>query len=162
MLLRSLSIALAGITLTFGAIGTTQAQSIAGSLSDSQLRSKTMQVKQNKSRWNYNRQREGLDLMIAQNNSVSNCEEWAKLVPDDHPQLNPYIFKALYDIAQFGTIYQRTRLGQNIHPNDRDYYNRLKEKADEAIKFCSPSVIGAVPSNYKINASSNIAGGRRW
>ena len=94
MLLRSkLSTALLSIALTFGAIGTTQAQSIAGSLSDSQLRIKTMEVKQNKSRWNYNRQREGLDLMIAQNNSVSNCDEWAKLVPDDHPQLNPYIFK---------------------------------------------------------------------
>lgn len=163
MLLRTkLSIALAGIALAFGVSSTTQAQSITGGthLSDGQLRSKTVEVRQNKSRWNFNRQQQGLDLMMSQNNNARNCHNWATLVPEDHPQLNPYIFKALYDIAQFGTIHQRTRLGQNIHPNDRDHYNRLKEKADKAMAFCSPNVIGAVPSNHIINANPNIAGGR--
>lgn len=160
---RKLLVILASMTV-LGLSATAQAQQggITGGthLSDGQRRSKTMQVKQNKSRWNYSRQMNGLNLMMSQNNNARNCYNWAENVPEDHPQLNPYVFKALYDIAQFGTLYERTRLGQNIHPNDRNHYNRLRDKANEAMAFCSPNVIGAVPSNYMINANPNIAGGR--
>lgn len=76
MLLRTkLSIALAGMALAFGVSSTAQAQSITGGthLSDGQLRSKTIEVRQNKSRWNYSRQMNGLNLMMSQNNNVRNC-----------------------------------------------------------------------------------------
>ncbi|PMR71772.1 hypothetical protein [Billgrantia endophytica] len=150
MLLKiKLSIALA---LALGVSSTAQAQSMAGDLTDNELRQNAMQVKQNKNRYNVNRMMEGIEAM-SQRAGVSKCLDWAKYAPDDHPQHNPYIYKALSDISRYGRLYMVSR-GQ-LHPNDK----HMEEKGLEAIDFCN-SMIPQLPSQYRVNANPNIAGGR--
>jgi hypothetical protein len=130
MLLKTkLSIALAGTVLAFGVSSTAQAQQyrsfpISG-LNEQQVKSNQMKVRQYRQRYNYKHMVKGLELFKG-NSGIQKCLRWSVYGDEKDPQMNPYIEKALHDIAKYGITFMRYNM-KDIPSNP---------KPEEAFDFC--------------------------
>lgn len=131
MLLKTKILTLSILPILFSFSTTSQAQVTSG-VSNQQKEDIVRKVRDYRSKYSFNHLAEGLSLFKSMP-EIQKCLKWSLYGDERDPQLNPYIEKALFDIASYGQLY--IQKGQDYMRATRQEY------PNKAIEFC-----GMVPN----------------